>query len=352
MDSPAPLNTPVSQLLSQYLVDWESLDWPLVWDDCFVRPAPVVMEIGFGNGDYLVRTAQTRPGENFIGVEIAWSCVHRALRRLESPRLKNVLLLHGEAGFLLDNLFADGSLNEVVANFSDPWPKSKHHGRRLIQRDLLNKLARCIRPGGKLLIATDHGEYAGWIREVLESQNHFASEYATASVSEVPDRIVTRYEAKARESGTPIHFFQWRRGPHSREALAPPSNSRIFPMPHAVLNGGLSPDSVNSLAGSCEQTEHANQTVLVRFLGVFHRQESQELLIETLVRESGLFQHFAVLVAPRQGNHWVVKLSAIGKPRPTWGVKHAVALIAQHLTSVNGMTPVDSKAAQLETVND
>jgi len=166
----------------------------------FERPAPLVLEIGFGNGEALVGMATAEPDFNFVGVEVHEPGVGRALRAIEEGGLANVRVAMRDAVELLDRQVRPGSLEQVRIYFPDPWPKKRHHKRRIIQPEFVAALAASIRIGGLLHLATDWAPYAEWMLEVLDRCEDF--ENLAQPWAEKPIwRPQTRFERRGRGRG-------------------------------------------------------------------------------------------------------------------------------------------------------
>lgn len=144
-------------------------------DALFARAAPVVLEIGFGNGAQLLHAASNEPERNFIGIEVHRPGVGRLMNGLAEAGLENVRLFQHDAVEVLGQQIPEGSLDEVRIYFPDPWPKKRHHKRRLIQPPLVQLLASRIRPGGYIHLATDWQEYAEQMLAVLSAEPMLAN---------------------------------------------------------------------------------------------------------------------------------------------------------------------------------
>ncbi|CAN0407202.1 unnamed protein product, partial [Phaeothamnion confervicola] len=136
---------------------------PVRWDELFARKAPLVLEIGFGNGEYMLRQTGERPEENFLGIELHWESIKRTLRRLHKANRQNVRLLQMDAQLAMRHLFAPGSLQEFYALFPCPWPKRSHIRNRLFNRGHLNLLHRALASDGKALIVTDYADFRDFV---------------------------------------------------------------------------------------------------------------------------------------------------------------------------------------------
>ncbi|QOC22973.1 tRNA (guanosine(46)-N7)-methyltransferase TrmB [Wenzhouxiangella sp. AB-CW3] len=135
----------------------------------FERDAPLVVEIGFGNGQALAWMAANEPDKNFVGIEVHEPGVGRLLRSVESKGLGNVRVAMRDAVEVLREQCLPESLDEVRIYFPDPWPKKRHHKRRLIQPPFLELLASRMVDGGILHLATDWAPYAEWMVEALSA---------------------------------------------------------------------------------------------------------------------------------------------------------------------------------------
>jgi tRNA (guanine-N7-)-methyltransferase len=140
---------------------------PLDFAAAFGRSAPLVLEIGFGMGDATAQVAATQPDTDFIGVEVHEAGVGALLRRIGELGLANVRIVRHDAVEVLEHMIPAGSLAGVHVWFPDPWPKKRHHKRRLVQEPLARLLASRLAPGGYLHCATDWEPYARQMLEVL-----------------------------------------------------------------------------------------------------------------------------------------------------------------------------------------
>lgn len=138
----------------------------------FGNDAPLEIDAGSGKGRFLLAHAQTHPDTNFIGIEWQNKRVWKVAKKAFSAGCRNIRLVRTEITFLLENLVADNTVQTLYVFYPDPWPKRKHHHRRLMQPAFLELAARKLQPGGKLHFATDNVEYAQATRKVMEQQ-HF-----------------------------------------------------------------------------------------------------------------------------------------------------------------------------------
>ena len=176
----------------------------------------VWLEIGFGAGEHMVRQAQDNPNAGIIGAEVFQDGLAKAVRQIAAARLDNVRLYPHDARTLLDALPA-ASLDRVFILFPDPWPKTRHHKRRLVQAAYLDAVARVLADGGELRLATDDPGYQRWMAIELTRHPAFAwTATRSADWRERPaDWPPTRYEEKARAAGRQPVFLRYRRRPRS-----------------------------------------------------------------------------------------------------------------------------------------
>ncbi len=144
-------------------------------DAVFGRRAPRVMEIGFGNGETLVSLAESHPECDYLGVDVYEPGIGRTLAAVAEKHLTNVRLLRGDAVDVLRERVSPASLDTVLLLFPDPWPKKRHHKRRLVQADFVKLVADKLVPGGRFHLATDWQDYAEQMLAVLEAEDAFVN---------------------------------------------------------------------------------------------------------------------------------------------------------------------------------
>jgi tRNA (guanine-N7-)-methyltransferase len=179
-------------------------------------PAPLrlVVEIGFGRGEFLLDLAAKHPDTAFVGIEVSFKRVLKMARRLARSGLRNVRLVEGRGQLLVEQVCPPGSVDAFWINFSDPWPKDRHAGRRLFQAPFVASIARALAPGGSLHVATDDGPYAEQISALLEDEPRLENDFVPERWrGEVEGRICTGYEETWRAEGRALHFFEYRRRP-------------------------------------------------------------------------------------------------------------------------------------------
>lgn len=207
----------LDELLPRYAIPAE----PAALDEAFERPAGLVVEIGFGNGQSLAAMAEAEPRRNFVGIEVHEPGIGRLLRTLEERDIENVRIAARDAVEVVSGQTAEADVDEFRIYFPDPWPKKRHHKRRLIQPEFVALLADRLADGGLLHLATDWPPYAEWMLEVLNRE---------ASLENLGDPYVprpewrpqTHFERRGQQRGHPIVDLLYRRRPRSESAGSGP----------------------------------------------------------------------------------------------------------------------------------
>ncbi len=180
---------------------------PLSWPDLFGNGRPVELEIGCGKGMFLREAARRWSDRNFLGVERAGKYYRRAVERLGRSGLPNVRLLRADGLDVLDRWVPAASVSIIHILFPDPWPKTRHHKRRIFRPALMTLAHRALGPGGELRVATDHAEYAAAIRRLLaEHAQLFAPQPWPTDESE---QLPTNYALKWQRLGRPLWWGRY-----------------------------------------------------------------------------------------------------------------------------------------------
>jgi tRNA (guanine-N7-)-methyltransferase len=170
------------------------------------------LEIGFGGGEHMAAQAGLRPEVLIMGAEPFLNGVASAVRHVEEQALANVRILHGDARELMAAL-PDASLTRIFVLFPDPWPKTRHHKRRIIQAETLEEMVRLLKPGGRLRFATDWAAYVDWTLERVLANRAFTWKAGRAADWRAPpaDHVTTRYEEKKLGDCAPVFLDFLRR---------------------------------------------------------------------------------------------------------------------------------------------
>lgn len=305
-----------------------TLPWPTPMAQLFGREAPLIVEIGFGNGEYLLYLAAQNPSANVLGIEIANQCLEKAETLIDKTGIANVRLIHSRAETALHHLLQPASIQEIHINYPDPWFKKRHSGRRLIQRDTLDVIANRLCHGGWFYLATDIHAYAEMSHALLSETPSLTNVLPTPWVHHLPNRYQTKYERKGLREGRPGHYFVYQRNDH------PAPNIPVYQerdMPHFVAQ--LSATLPDILARfQALSISHGEIHITIPYAYISQGQNA--LLFEVIIVEPTIEQHTAFILRYRDAEKdYVLRLANLGSPRPTEGVHYAAALIGSWLLS-------------------
>lgn len=180
------------------------------WDlpALFGRDAPVHVEIGFGKGRFILAAAEQWPDYNWLGIEYVQPCVSLVAERAARAELTNIRIIRCPAEDVVAEHLTEGSIHSYHIYFPDPWPKKRHHKRRLVKTPFVSEIRRTLIPGGELHVATDYAEY---FEEMIPAIEAAALTRADDADSDVWRTASTNFEDKAIERGSDIHHALFRK---------------------------------------------------------------------------------------------------------------------------------------------
>jgi tRNA (guanine-N7-)-methyltransferase len=192
-----------------YGVDFDGA--PLDLDAIFGRTAPRVVEIGFGNGENLLALAARHPEKDFLGVEVHGAGVGRVLAAAHEQGMTNIRVVRHDAVEVFEQGLGVASVDEVLIFFPDPWPKARHHRRRLVQPDVVRLIVAALKPSGVLRLATDWEPYAEHMIAVLDAEPALVNTAGPGGFIPRPeDRPVTKFERRGERLGHAIFDLEYR----------------------------------------------------------------------------------------------------------------------------------------------
>ncbi|MCS6834879.1 MAG: tRNA (guanosine(46)-N7)-methyltransferase TrmB [Anaerolineae bacterium] len=313
-------------------LSWYHLPFPTDWAQVFDADRPLIVEIGFGNGHYLVALAQQHPDCNVLGVEISGQALSKAEDKLARAGLRNARVLYCRAETLLHHLLPPSSVHEFHINYPDPWFKSRHAGRRLMQRDTLDALASRLVVGGKLYLATDISAYAEMSHELLSQTPSLSNCLSAPWLDRPPTErlLTTKYEARGYEQGRHGHYFIYRRN-HQPAPNVP--LRKEWPMPHVIL---YTPHSSSEIAAAFSKQVFQRGEATAAVLDAYVSRRSSTLLFEATLDEPTIQQHVAIVLLPRQTPHeYTLKFGTLGYPRMTEGLHLLTHELARWIVSLH-----------------
>ena len=328
---------PADKRLSKILLKPEKLDIPLYlsdWKNC-------VLEIGFGNGEYMAFQAENSLDTLFLGIDVSRGCVMRAIKRM--LKLDNIRIITGDARFLMRELFSDESFDRVYMNFPCPWPKKRHSKRRVTSPDFADTLASVLKINGYFELMTDDEIYAQSAKNILSGHNSLEC----VSYEHNPHRsFKTKYERKWLEMGRSVWRVRIRKkSPFTIKRLLSKSaveengstNGGSHGQMHIRLDGmdfnKIDAEKINALFGKEGNSGNDAHWIFKRH---FCSSSAGARLIETISSDAGFEQKFYIKVAIRDEedkNTILVKIDDNSPIYFTPSVRCALSDLANHIKS-------------------
>lgn len=307
-----------------------TVDWSIDQSKLFPVVRPLIVEIGFGNADYLIHLAETRPDCNIIGLEISTQSMDKAEKKIESRGLTNVRPIHATAETALAHMLEPESVTEFHINYPDPWFKKRHSGRRLIKPETVEMLASRLVIGGTIMLATDIVAYAEMAHEILSQTATLTNQFDEPWVDQIEGRFRTKYEMKGIREGRPGNYFLYRRN------TTPIQHTPVIKdieMPHLFLH---SPLNAVEVVERFQQTRVESNGIYIGILHAYANARDNTALIEVTVGEPTIEQHTALVFAPRETpGEYIIQMSTIGHARPTYGMHRAVDAVGDWIASLH-----------------
>jgi len=150
---------------------------PIDWNSYFKNNNPIILEIGCGNGHFLINEAINNKDFNYIGIDIKKDRILKSHKKQTVHKLENILWIKGEAFFTLSTLFRDSTIYKIYMTFPDPWHKRKNHKKRLFNENFLNLLLTKLNNNGEFFFVSDSLDYYNWCIDILKKKNIFYSHY-------------------------------------------------------------------------------------------------------------------------------------------------------------------------------
>ncbi len=286
------------------LLPWFQVARPVPWAVEFGRSADLELEIGSGLGDFLVQRAGAHPHKNFVGLDLRWVPVRRALRKIALAGLGNVRVLKANAWTALERLFEEASLSAVYALFPCPWPKKTHVRHRLFSEAFFRLLNSRLKPAGEVLIVTDHRPYAEW----MEAQC-LGTGFRVRTAA-MPPRFRTKYEKKWQALGQDS-FYELRLVKITHFPVAAQEDAAL--KTHRVSH--FNPERF--FPAGCRGE------ITVEFKEVLYDPRALKGMARTLVSENRLLQHLWIEIVWKEGS-WQVHPSRGSSFLPTAGIQLAL----------------------------
>ena len=298
------------------------LTLPTTPETLFGRRGPFVMEVGFGDGWFLAHLARENPAWNLLGAEVSTGSMTRAFKRMRREQIANIRLYSGHARFVVRNVIPPRALYRVYVNFPDPWPKKRHHERRLLRAPFFRLLSTRLDDGGALWFTTDHAEYFGFALDEARATGLFAVEQRPPP----PATLQTKYARKWRAQNLTIQHAVFTKTDDAGDDFAA-SVETYDTMHHALLAGAL------PALESFDKQVHRFKGGHIIVLEAMRPVGDEGLVFVTRIEEEDLTQDVLIEARrSRKGEDAVfVGLTSFGKPLLTRGAREAVRAVTEWL---------------------
>ncbi len=309
-----------------------TMAWATDWTELFGSERPLIVEIGFGNADYLIALAQANPDCHVIGFEVSTQSVYKAERKIRKNKLKNALAIYSRGETAINHLFEPQSIREIHINYPDPWFKTRHAGRRIMQADMLQAMTSRLEIGGLLYLATDIVDYAEMSHELLAEASGLTNELDAPWVNDFPERLITtKYEEKGIREGRPGNYFKYRR---NDTVIPDVPVMEEWTVPHVIIK---TPMTSQEIASAVEKvTFHKGEYIHVAVFNGFWNINNDSVLFEVNIDEPTIEQHIALSLRHREDkDDYILRYATFGMPRPTEGMHFATSSLAQWLVDLH-----------------
>ena len=208
-----PYHEKLEEFGSFVMRDNESESFATKWNsDVFKRQAPLYIEVGSGYGHFMLEFCENHPEINYIGMDFRFKRTYNLARQLNKHPHKNFKFLRAR-GERVQYIFGESEVDALLYFFPDPWPKKRHHKKRLFQQPFIEAAYKILKPGGTFYIKTDHDGYSQWMSEVIEQQELFDVELKTFNLREEhPEHFLSSFQTKFEKifikQNIPIKAFQ------------------------------------------------------------------------------------------------------------------------------------------------
>jgi len=188
------------------------IDHPLDWQEVFGNSNPLNLEVGFGNGKFLIEIAALNPQLNFFGIDFYHKGIRKLASRIDKLQLQNIRILYGDARDRIPRVFEPDQLDSIFINFPDPWPKKRHIKRRLIKPNFISMLTSKVTADGRIHLATDSEPYASEMMQYLSDATGLKNCYGSGKFREHrEDFPQSKYERNFINAGDKIFYLEFQR---------------------------------------------------------------------------------------------------------------------------------------------
>jgi len=308
------------------------------WGKIFKRKAPLFLEIGIGNGEFIVWIAKKNPESNFIGVEVSKKYLRKAANRVVNEGLKNVRLMYIEGSKFISKFLERETLSGIYINFPDPWLKKKHKKRRLISQPFVWLIADRLTLEGFFLMVTDCEDYAKEVAELFSECPAFLPLWDSPVKINLTDYYLTKYARKWLSQGLPLFYIGFKK--HKRVEI-PEWVYKFYPLAKFSEEEAL-PENILEVNEKVDFFELAKKLLrgivwkreeeVIKILDIYYKEDG--ILIDTLVVKGFLKQRFFITIKPYQGKKIIIAIHDSDKPDITEEVHKAIIIVTLEIQKV------------------
>ena len=294
-----------------------AISCPTVWSAIFANQAPLEVEIGFGNGEYLARISRENPQINFVGFEQYCDRINRTLRKLSRTGLDNVRVLRLDARAGFERYFSPKTIERVHCLYPPPWPKKSDIKHRLFTTDFLKLVNSRLVDGGVLKIVTDHHPYIEWVQENIQGTG-FSAEFKNIQAN-----YGTKFEKKWVEGGQ-SEFYELLLTKHSH---IPIGVKEDVPLQSYTLDN-FNPDNFSF-------KEYSHEGIALSFKEILYDSKKQVALVHVIACDGPLAQNIRIVIA-HSSKGWRVNLAEGSMLMPTQAVSQALECVYEAAKNSGG----------------
>jgi tRNA (guanine-N7-)-methyltransferase len=306
--------------LQRYQINTKDIkSYPIEWNEIFGNSNKLIVEIGFGGGEFLVNLAKENNNYNYIGIETSLTSCRKIKNKIFQNDLNNIQIILEDAKFALREFFCDNSINKLIVNFPCPWPKAKHAKNRLFDEKFIDTLSSVLEVDGELTLTTDDFVYVCDVENKFKGNGCFEVKNIV-EVKQLPFK--TRYEKKWENEGRKKYLLIARK--KFKKSIKRLLEGELD-LPHEKIKK-VDFDKLPSLIGLKKSS--GNMAIVIK--DVYTKIDGSEYLVKVFSEDEGYIQsYFVNVIRMREG--WLVKLDDIAKAYRTPSVKEAVNTIAKEL---------------------
>ena len=279
-------------------LNWRELDKPVKWQKVFGNKNPVDCEIGFGNGEFLIKKSDLHPERNFFGIDYSSESFKKAIKKIakaKKPSIK-VVCLEAKAAFIV--LIPEKSLSHIYLNFPDPWPKKKHYKNRLLDREFFKIASSCCTNKGKIIVATDDPFYRDFILEEMASVHLWESLFQKGWTDELSDHFSTKYEKKWRKEGREIFYMMF------QKKADPEINFRMkeYRIPLKIMLPDFSLQKLENIRGETFSKKDSVAKLLK------YTEQKKGCNLKVFLKDDTLIRKVDMIIRKNNKNKWEIKI--------------------------------------------